>query len=113
MEDCHPQVSRVTGEFAGWQKGIIVANNAIGLIKNTLGRIGVMDMGGAFDRIDTMNQFQKMVSIMTGDSNMANAALESLKDTTLGTAYGLDVASKATQGFLTRGAGVAKDAGAT
>lgn len=103
VEDCHPQVSRVTGEFAGWQKAIIVANNAIGLIKNTLGNLGVMDMSGAFDRIDTMNRFQKTVSIMTGDSNKANAALEALKDTTLGTAYGLDVASKATQGFLTRG----------
>ena len=101
--ECHPQANRVTGEFAGWQKAIIVANNAIGLIKNTLGRLGVMNMSGAFDRIDTMNQFQKTVSIMTGDSNMANAALESLKDTALGTAYGLDVASKATQGFLTRG----------
>ncbi|MCI8409100.1 MAG: tape measure protein [Lachnospiraceae bacterium] len=82
---------------------IIVANNAIGLIKNTLGNLGVMDMNGAFDRIDTMNRFQKTVSIMTGDSNKANVALEALKDTTLGTAYGLDVASKATQGFLTRG----------
>ncbi|MBD5089360.1 MAG: tape measure protein [Clostridiales bacterium] len=103
VEECHPQATRVTGEFAGWQKAIIVVNNAIGLVKNTLGNLGVMDMSGAFDRIDTMNQFQKTVSIMTGDSNMANAALESLKDTTLGTAYGLDVASKATQGFLTRG----------
>ncbi len=80
-----------------------MANNAIGLIKNTLGNLGVMDMNGAFDRIDTMNRFQKTVSIMTGDSNKANVALEALKDTTLGTAYGLDVASKATQGFLTRG----------
>ena len=103
VEECQPQANRVTGEFAGWQKAIIVANSAIGLIKNTLGNLGVMDMSGAFDRIDTMNRFQKTISIMTGDSNLANAALDKLNDTVLGTAYGLDVASKATQGFLTRG----------
>lgn len=103
VEECHPQANRVTGEFAGWQKAIIVANNAIGLIKNTLGNLGVMDMSGAFDRIDTMNRFQKTISVMTGDSNLADAALAQLNDTVLGTAYGLDVASKATQGFLTRG----------
>ncbi len=40
---------------------------------------------------------------MTGDAGMANAALAQLKDTTVGTAYGLDVAGAAAQGFLTRG----------
>lgn len=103
---CHPHVNQVTKGFSGWQKAIIVANNAIGLVKNTLGHLGVTDMSGAFDRIDTMNRFQKTVSIMTDDTDMANAALAKLKDTTVGTAYGLDVASKATQGFLTRGMGL-------
>ncbi len=103
VERCRSPVSQVGTGLKGWQKAIIVANSAIGLLKNTLGRLGVMDMGGAFDRIDTMNRFQKTTSIMTGDTNVANAALEQLKDTTKGTAYGLDVASKATQGFMTRG----------
>lgn len=103
VDSLQPKVERARMGFSGWQKAIIVANNAVGLVKNTLGRLGVMDMGGAFDRIDTMNRFQKTVSIMTGDANMANAALAKLKDTTVGTAYGLDVASKATQGFMTRG----------
>lgn len=89
--------------FKGWQKAIIIANQAVGLVQNTLGRIGVFDLSGAFDRMDTMKQFQKTVSVMTGDAGAANAALAQLKDTTQGTAYGLDVASKATQGFLTRG----------
>lgn len=106
VERCHPAIQRVSSGFKGWQKSIIVANNAIGLVRNTLGRIGVTDLSGAFGRIDTMNRFQKTVSVMTGDSNMANAALGKLKDTTVGTAYGLDVASKATQGFLTRGMGL-------
>ena len=106
VERCRSPVRQVETGFKGWEKAIIVANNAIGLVKNTLGRIGITDLSGAFGRIDTMNRFQKTVSIMTGDSDMANAALAKLKDTTTGTAYGLDVASKATQGFLTRGMGL-------
>lgn len=106
VERCRSPVRQVETGFKGWEKAIIVANNAVGLVKNTLGRVGVTDLSGAFGRIDTMNRFQKTVSIMTGDSNMANAALAKLKDTTVGTAYGLDVASKATQGFLTRGMGL-------
>lgn len=103
VDSLQTKVERARKGFSGWQKAIIVANNAVGLVKNTLGRLGVTDMGGAFDRIDTMNRFSKTVAIMTGDANMANAALAKLKDTTVGTAYGLDVASKATQGFMTRG----------
>lgn len=53
--------------------------------------------------MDTMNRFDKTVSIMTGSQEMAQAGLAELKDTTLGTAYGLDVASKSAQNFLTRG----------
>lgn len=103
VDSLQPRIERARMGFSSWQKAIIIANNAVGLVKNTLGRLGVMDMGGAFDRIDTMNRFSKTVTIMTGDANMANAALAKLKDTTVGTAYGLDVASKATQGFMTRG----------
>ena len=50
-----------------------------------------------------MNRFQKTITTMTGDAGLAEAALAKLKDVTVGTAYGLDVASKATQGFITRG----------
>lgn len=103
VERCHSPVSQVKTGLKGWQKAIIAANNGIELVKNTLSRLGVFDIGGVFDRIDTMNRFQKATSIMTGDTNVANAALEQLKNTTKGTAYGLDVASKATQGFVTRG----------
>ena len=96
-------VQRVKTGFSSWQKAIIVANSAVGLIKNTIGRLGIGDMSGAFNRMDTMSRFSKTASIMTGDTQMANAALQELKDNTLGTAYGLDVAAKSTQGFMTRG----------
>ncbi len=103
VQDLRGPVTNAETGFKGWQKAIIVANQGISLIRGTLGRLGVTDMSGAFNRIDTMNRFQKTITIMTGDANMANAALEQLKSTTLGTAYGLDVAAKSTQGFLTRG----------
>lgn len=103
LQNSHSQIAKAETGFKGWQKAIIVANQAIGLIKNTLGSFGVMDMSGAFSRIDTMNRFQKTVTVMTGDANLAKSALASLKDTVVGTAYGLDVASKSAQGFMTRG----------
>ena len=103
VNQCNGYVAQVSEGFKGWQKGIIVANQTIGLIKSTLGSLGVMNTSGAFNRIDTMNRFQKTITVLTGDSNAAKAALEQLKDATLGTAYGLDVASKSAQGFQTRG----------
>ncbi len=106
VERCRAPAEQVKGSFRGWEKAIVVANNAIGLVENTLGRLGVLDIGGAFDRIDTMDRFQRTVTTMTGDAGMAESALAQLKDTTVGTAYGLDVAGAAAQGFLTRGMGL-------
>lgn len=103
VEEVEQPVQRVQRGFSGWQRAIIVANQAAGLIQNTLGRVGVMDTSGAFDRIDTMNRFQKTVTLMTRDTQMADVALEQLNGTVTGTAYGLDVAAKSAQGFYTRG----------
>lgn len=100
---CQPNVTQVETGLRGWEKAIIVANSALGLCRNLLGSAGVLDMSDAFERIDTMNRFQKTITIMTGNAELATAALGELKDITVGTAYGLDMASKATQGFMTRG----------
>lgn len=96
-------IQRARVGFSSWQKAIIVANSAVGLIKNTIGRLGIGDTSGAFNRMDTMARFTKTASIMTGDAKLANAALRELKDNTLGTAYGLDAAAQETQGLMTRG----------
>ncbi len=103
VENVEEPVQRVANGFSGWQRGILVANQAIGLIRNTIGRTGITDMSGAFDRLDTMNRFQRTVTTMTQDSNLANAALSEIRENVLGTAYGLDVAAKSVQGFTTRG----------
>lgn len=103
VQEIEEPVRRVHSGFSGWQKAIMVANQAVGLIQNTVGRIGITDMSGAFDRMDTMNRFHKTITAMTGDAGMANTALEEIKENVLGTAYGLDVAAKSVQGFTTRG----------
>lgn len=60
-------------------------------------------VGNAFARLDTMDQFKRSITAITGETSAADRALDTLKTTTKGTAYGLDSAAKATQGFVTRG----------
>ncbi len=103
VRNVHSPITQATSGFKAWQTAIITANHALSLVRNTLGRLGFTDITGAFQRIDTMDRFQRIITIMTGDSEQAAAALSNLKDMTVGTAYGLDMAAKATQGFLTRG----------
>lgn len=74
---------------------VTVASAAIGLIRGSIDK--------AFSRMDTMDQFNRTMTAITGNSEAAGKALEELKGITKGTAYGLDVAAKATQDFVTRG----------
>lgn len=73
--------------------------NAVSAAFNTVKQ----SVSSAFGRIDTMNQFNRTVTAITGSAESAGIALGQLKDITKGTAYGLDVAAKATQNFVTRG----------
>ncbi|MDM8100932.1 tape measure protein [Oceanobacillus oncorhynchi] len=57
----------------------------------------------AFRRIDTMEQFERVMTEMTGSTTDANAALDKTNDIVTGTAYGLDVAASSVQDFVTRG----------
>ena len=58
-------IQRARVGFSGWQKAIIVADSAVSLLKNTIGRLGIGDTSGAFNRMDTMARFTKTASIMT------------------------------------------------
>lgn len=69
----------------------------------------------AFNQQDAMDQFSRTITSITGSTDAAGNALNNLKGITKGTAYGLDVAAKATQNFVTRGMDVdsaAKSVGA-
>ena len=60
-------------------------------------------MSSAVERMDTMSNFKRTMTAVTGDSKAATKALGELKDMTKGTAYGLNNAAAAVQNFTTRG----------
>lgn len=62
----------------------------------------------AFGRIDTMEQFNRVMNVMTHDTGITNKALADTNQIVKGTAYGLNVASKAVQSFVSRGMEVKK-----
>src|SRR5699024_10291874 len=55
----------------------------------------------AFSRIDTMEQFERVMTTMTGSTEKAGQVLGDVTETVTGTAYGLDVGAKAVQDFVT------------
>lgn len=57
----------------------------------------------AMGRIDTMEQFSRVMTTMTGSTSATNAALAETTEIVTGTAYGLDYASRAVQNFVSRG----------
>lgn len=76
------------------------------LIAQAAGKVfgkAIGSVHSAMGRIDTMERFERTITQITGNSEAAGRALDALKDITVGTAYGLDVAAKATQDFVTRG----------
>ena len=53
----------------------------------------------AMGRIDTMEQFSRVMTTMTGDVSATNEALAETTEIVSGTAYGLDYAARAVQNF--------------
>lgn len=97
---------------SGAQKGINGIKQSITKMASALGIVKVASAGiqtlknsvqSAFNRIDVMEQFDRTMTAITKDSSAAGKALDELRAITKGTAYGLDVAAKATQDFVTRG----------
>lgn len=62
-------------------------------------------MDAAINRMDTMSNYSRTMTAITGSSDVATASLAKLKDMTKGTAYGLDTAASSVQNFVTRGMG--------
>lgn len=90
-----------TDGAAGSLKKYLTIGGGLMVIKSALSRI--IDLNAAFSRMDTMSNFNRTMTAITGSSAAAKQSLEDLKKSTKGTAYGLDVAAQATQGFTTRG----------
>lgn len=85
-------------------KGVVV--NAISSIANSIKNDLTAGIDSAFARIDTMEQFNRTMTALTGSSNLAAEALENIRQTVTGTAYGLDVAAQSVQGLVTSGVNI-------
>lgn len=90
-----------SGTKAAFGIGKIVT--AIGLVAIAAGAFKLVkdSIGQAFGRIDTMEQFERVMTTMTGSSEKANEVLDRTNEIVKGTAYGLDVGAKAVQNFVT------------
>lgn len=99
--------------FRSVAKGAASLAGAIGIVKGLSGAFNMIrsSMDSAFRRIDTMEQFDRTMTTLTGSAESAAAALDATNDAVVGTAYGLDVAAKGVQDFVTRGMEVDKATG--
>ena len=83
------------GKLAGAIGLVAGASKVFGMIKDSI--------SSAFGRIDTMESFDRVMTTLTGSTEKAKAALDKTRESVTGTAYGLDVAAKGVQDFVTRG----------
>lgn len=88
---------------------------SIGKIVSALGLVALARKGidlvrdslqGAFKRIDTFEQFERVMNAVTGSTEETAKALDRTNEIVTGTAYTLDGAARAVQNFVTRGASV-------
>ncbi len=93
---------------SGFQNGL----NKLGSIVGGLTVFSVLQAGfnmvtesmdAAMGRLDTMDQFSRVMTTMTGSVDTANDALTETNEIVTGTAYGLDTASKGVQAFVASG----------
>lgn len=92
----------------GFQSG---ANKLNGIVSG-LGVFKLLEKGfemvvGSVDkamgRIDTMDQFSRVMTTVTGSASATSAALAETNEIVAGTAYGLNYAAQAVQNFTSRG----------
>ena len=95
MEKRTSKASASIGKFIGAAAGIAAA---VGIFRTLRGAVDQ-----AFSRIDTMEQFDRVMTTMTGSAEVAEQTLATINDTVKGTAFGLDTAASAVQNFVTSG----------
>lgn len=87
-------------------KTFVSAIAGLSVVRSVISTItGQLD--AAMNRMDTMSNYSRAMTAISGDADVAGASLERLKEITKGTAYGLDTAASSVQNFVTRGLGVA------
>lgn len=96
---------KLTNSIGDFTKQVAVISSAIGLTYGLAKGFGMVrdSLDSAFKRIDTMESFERTMTVLTGSAEKTAEALAKTREAVTGTAYGLDVAAKGVQDFVTRG----------
>lgn len=110
MKIANSSLSGIKSASEGATSSIMKIASGIGVFKALSASANLVksSISSAMGRQDTMEAFNRTITQITGSAENATKALEDLKKITKGTAYGLDVAAKATQNFVTRGMDLSK-----
>lgn len=110
MKMANSSLSGIKSASEGATSSIMKIASGIGFFKALSASANLVksSISSAMGRQDTMEAFNRTITQITGSAENATKALEDLKKITKGTAYGLDVAAKATQNFVTRGMDLSK-----
>lgn len=110
MKMANSSLSGIKSASEGATSSIMKIASGIGVFKALSAGANLVksSISSAMGRQDTMEAFNRTITQITGSAENATKALEDLKKITKGTAYGLDVAAKATQNFVTRGMDLSK-----
>nr|WP_307757246.1 tape measure protein [uncultured Christensenella sp.] len=95
----------------GLQGEIVKGMAVFEVLKQSVSKIAGMvveSIDAAMKRIDTMDQFSRVMTTMTGSADKASMALEKTNSIVTGTAFGLDTAAKGVQAFVASGMEVSK-----
>ena len=98
ISDAKDKASGLTGgikNLVGTVAGVKVLSMAFDAVKGSV--------DAAFKRIDTMEQFSRTMTVLSGSSEKASVVLETVRQSVIGTAYGLDIAANSVQNFVTSG----------
>lgn len=110
LSDVESRTKSATSGFTSMGSSIAKLGAAVGITALLAKGVGMIksSIGSAFDRIDTMERFERTMTTMLGSSAEAKKALEGINEAVTGTAYGLDAGAMAVQNFVSRGIEVGK-----
>src|SRR5690625_4882445 len=110
MGNVEKRTRSLTSGMKNFGKSVLGISSAIGLTAAVSKGFNMVrdSVGSAMSRIDTFESFERTMTTLTGSSAKASAALDATNEAVKGTAYGLDVAAKGVQDFVTRGMDVNK-----
>lgn len=110
MKMANSSLSGIKSASEGATSSIMKIASGIGVFKALSASANLVksSISSAMGRQDTMEAFNRTITQITGSAENATKALEDLKKITKGTTYGLDIAAKATQNFVTRGMDLSK-----